>query len=294
MLTFMVPPGIGDFSAMYSKLCNINREISIISSCDNPNRLSDFLDILPRVNNGGYGNFNAAISLVQSLPPGTDLRVLEDGDYFLAINPWLEAGQTVDTWVPGETDYHYEMLVLPDKMFKAMDIIDEAQALRQGPVIGIYTSAHGNARHWNFWLVKEWWSFLEALYNKYQCVFVFIGAEYDIDLGTVLFGMCMAEGIPAINTIGELHISSTIELIQRLDYFFSFPSGLGFLADVVGTPHTMWFPHHLSSMMNTFCDPKNSVSGRTEHRLFEAPGDAIFAFKKKGLIYMEERASCRR
>src|SRR5271167_473443 len=133
MLEFYVPPGIGDFSPMYSKLCNMNREIIIHPSNDSPNRLSPFLDILPKVKNGGNAAHNTFVAMENTVPSGTDLESLPDGDYFLSVNRWMEEGGKIADWVPGETTYHYE---IGDKeSSKALAFLS---SLERDPIVGVY------------------------------------------------------------------------------------------------------------------------------------------------------------
>lgn len=292
-LTFYVPPGIGDFSAMYQKLCNIDREMVIKPANDSPNRMSPFLDILPGVKNGGYAGHNAMISVTQTLPPGTDLASLPDGDYFLSINQWLEDGYLVADWIPGETSYHYEM---DNKKYisHAEEFLNSVW-LQDSPVIGVYCSAYGNARHWGFWTYEEWRKFLELVIKVVpkDSQFVFLGAEYDLQIAELLHMWMLSNNIPSYLTLGAFHIGATVEIIRQLDYFFVFPSGLGFLADVVDTPHTMWFPPNLKSMRGTFCDPENYASGQTCHAMFSTPETAFELFKANELKFLEDK-SCRK
>ena len=284
-LMFYVPPGIGDFSAMYSKLCNIDREIIIRSSNDSPNRLGPFLDILPKIKNGGYAGHGAMTSVNGTLAPGTDLASLPDGDYFLAINSWLEGGGKVADWIPGKTDYHFLMNTLHGQ-FEAAELFQDLK----GPVVGVYCSAYGNSRHWGFWGYEEWRRFLQKVVDMLpeETHFLFLGAEYDVQIADKLHGWMDSCGIQSKLLLGAFHIGTTIEIIRKLDYFFVFPSGLGFLADVVNTPHMMWFPHHLKPMMGSFCDPEN-YDKKTLHCLFSEPEPAFDKFCTSGLRFLEEK-----
>lgn len=291
MLTFMVPPGIGDFSAMYSKLCGLNREISIQVTRDGPNRLLPFLDILPNIKSSGYGMFGTGITLTHTLPPGTDLQTLPEDKYFLSINNWLENGGTVDAWIPGPTDYHFPFNI-PDNLIQAAR--NTLKEVEGRPLIGVYTSAYGNARHWGFWGPQDWCKFLKLIYRMVpkETVFVFIGAEYDLGISAEVHAMLREEDIPSLYTLGDFHIGSTIELIRHLSYFFIFPSGLGFLADVVNTPNLMWFPEHLKSMRYTFTDPKNVEDGISSHALYMTPEAQALIFERGvGLPLFQKRSA---
>lgn len=287
-LTFLVPPGIGDFSAMYQKLCGIDREIIIRPSADAPERIGPFLDILPRIKNGGYSGHGAGVSVYDTLPPGTDLASLPDGVYLLAINSWLENGGKVSDWVPGPTDYHYEVLSSLEYLRPLGHVLAKIPGR---PLIGVYCSAYGNSRHWGFWGREEWREFLTLVHDSLpeDSEYIFIGAEYDVQIADYLVTWMQAAGWHACDTLGMFHISATIELISRLDYFFSFPSGLGFLADVVRTPNLMWLPKHLERMCGTFCDPEQYETNQSLHRIFSTPEIAFQEWKLFGLRHLEER-----
>jgi ADP-heptose:LPS heptosyltransferase len=287
-LTFLVPPGIGDFSAIYQKLCCINREIIIRPSADCPERIAPYLEILPKIKYGGYSGHGANTSVFQTLPPGTDLANLKDGVYILSINTFLEQGGKVADWIPGPTDYHYEIL----KPESAMRPLGHFLGMLPGaPLVGIYCSAYGNSRHWGFWGTEEWREFLELLRADLpqDTEYIFIGAEYDVQIADYLAKWMNITGSHAYDTLGCFHIAATIELIRKLDYFFVFPSGLGFLADVVRTPNLMWFPNHLSPMCGTFCDPEQYESKQSLHAMFSTPEEAYKTFKQFGYKHLEER-----
>ncbi len=286
-LTFFVPPGIGDFSAMYQKLYHVGREIVIRPAMDSPKRMGPFLDILPKVKNGDYAVHSANASLAYTLSPGTDIASLEDGEYFLSINQWLEDGNLVGDWIPGPTEYHYEFDNQPYKY--EVEVFLKSLPADHGPLIGIYCSAYGNSRHWGFWSLEEWREFLEMVSTVLpkNTVYLFIGAEYDVQIADYLHSWMESVSLQSIYTLGSFHIGSTVELIRALDYFFVFPSGLGFLADVVKTPNLMWFPAHLRQMMGTFCDPEQYESGRTMHRTFNSPGRSFEEFSKFGFGFLE-------
>lgn len=295
MLTFQVPPGIGDFSAMYSKLCGVDREMTIIPAGDGPHRLLPFLEILPKVQHKEYGVFGSGHSLAYTLLPGTDLTTYPDGDYFLSVNEWLEQGHHIHDWIPGPTNYHYEMNISDEMKAETQKFIDELH-VDTGVLIGVYCTSYSNSRHWGFWGPNHWFEFLKyvraMLPAEWNPTFVFIGADYDLGIAEAVIKMMLDynadHGFVYFRhayTLGRFHIGSTIELIKKLSYFFVFPSGLGFLADVVNTPHMMWFPANLERMMGTFTDP--SAGRMTTHTLFTGPQAAAKLFEGVGLAQME-------
>jgi hypothetical protein len=167
-------------------------------------------------------------------------------------------------------------------------------SIPRGPLIGVYCSAYGNSRHWGFWDYPLWRSFLEKVSSVLpeNTQFMFIGAEYDVAIADTLHAWMHSVGKQSHLLLGRFHIGGTVELIKQLDYFFVFPSGLGFLADVVNTPHTMWLPMCLELMKGTFVDPENYASQKTYHALFSSPESAFEQFKMVGLRHMEE--SCQK
>lgn len=287
MLHFVVPGGIGDFLAMYLKLVCLKRDDQIIisPSGDGPRRLLPLLTILPRVTPGGYHEFSNGDVMMQTLPPGTDLETLDEGDYCLSINKWLEGGGTVDSWVPGRIDYH-PPFATPDAL--ADPVFDLLERYPDRPLVGIYTSAYGNSRHWGFWGVDQWWEFLNLVFEAVpkETLFIFLGAEYDGELSPRLMQKLDR---PYVDTLGKFHIGATTELIRRLDYFFVFPSGLGFIADMTSTPNLMWFPKHLAKMAYTFVDPEHKDSLLTLHQYFETPLQAFEKWCVIGRRHFQER-----
>src|SRR5713101_3679315 len=135
MLTFLVPSGIGDFSAMYSKLCNLRRDFRVLAVRECPMRILPYLNLLPKIYKGGYGNFPTDMVLVNTLFPGTDLESVPDGEHFLSVNGWMESGKKIDDWLPIPTSYHYHMSIPEQLVQVARDSIEE---VKYRPLIGIH------------------------------------------------------------------------------------------------------------------------------------------------------------
>jgi ADP-heptose:LPS heptosyltransferase len=160
------------------------------------------------------------------------------------------------------------------------------------PKVGVYTSAYGNSRHWGFWDWEMWRDFLKSVAEELpkETYFIFIGAEYDLAISEYVHKWLQENGYNSLDLVGKLEIGGTIEVIRELDYLFSFPSGIGFLADVVNTPNTMWFPSKLDRMRYTFVDPVNRDIGRTVHLNFDIPEDSAKDFVKgPGLLQFQYR-----
>ena len=88
MIRIKVPSGIGDVSWIYSKICNYEGEIELVVCGDGPRRTGPFIDILPGVKNGGYGDFSYHDILREQVPEDANLADYEDQEIFLSANAW--------------------------------------------------------------------------------------------------------------------------------------------------------------------------------------------------------------
>lgn len=288
MLEFFVPPGIGDISWLYSKLTQLARErrIGFRIGASSVNRSGPFVDLLPDIVNLGYGDH---LYPYPHLSPDEDLSRLDDGVYGICANPYLEAGrklQAIYSWQP--TDYHYPLRISDAERQQAASFIDE----RHGrPRIGLYASSSMHRGEWSFWEVHDWLVFVQMLSSRYpEAAFYVIGAEYD-DRTMLIAGEMARLKWNVANGVGRFGIGATIEVIRRLDYFFSFPSGLGILADVVNTPCLMWYPRWNKDLfIDTYADPVNVDLGRHLNQLYVEPNEAFCYFLARGEKWLLERS----
>lgn len=308
-LTFVVPPGIGDISWIYSKVKALAQQRSVaFSICNDPPQRSQlFVDLLPGIKNLGYEKdlpywkaFN------EILPSDTRLGDLPSGRYVLTLNPHLESGRKLAEAYPDQpTDYHYELTLpsLGSRVSRLLNIgptgvtgtagvtgVKERNS-NQTQLIGVYCSSYQHREDILFWRTHEWMAFLRGVKNVLPAArFVVIGAPYDdrtIEVGDALFD---AGEYPLIFT--SQSIGFTCKILKALDYFFAFPSGLGVLADVLNVPAMMWFwgnlPDwgHVKGLFGAYADPSHTESGFHLMAPYENPEMSLQRWIEQGLRHV--------
>ena len=290
MLTFNVPPGIGDISWIYCKLASLGRPFQL-NICENHtlNRACGFVDILPGVVNGGYKNFSYSQAFLKDklgLAPDTDIYRLPDGEYYLSANLWLDAGNRIEGFLPTlEPQFHYELATTDQHKENARKAIEGLPR----PLIVIYTSKYVPPETgWHLWSPDEWAQFCRRLHEHFdgKVGFAFIGAKFDTTIGHEAAEKTAAFA-PAVNLIGKTEVGDVVEIIREADYLVAFPSGMGILGDVIDTPTMMFLPHKLRLLKDTYADPKNIESGRHINTPYLKVDEAFGLWKKTGLPHME-------
>ncbi len=289
MLRFKVPSGIGDVSWLYSKLVNLGRPFNLEICGDEPRRTLPFTDLLPMVDQAEYGDWTYWKTFreeMKGLPPDTNLFDLDEGEYYLSLNQWLEMGCKLEgAFREMDTDYHYDMNT--DEHSEKPEIWLDSNDFQE-PFIGVYTSKYDSYKaDWRFWKHQGWVEFLNKIYERLDgCTFVFIGAKFDMDLGQ-LVSCLMNKTAPTICLIGQTHIGEAIEVIKRCSYLFAYASGIGIMSDVVMTPaiHFLPTPRH-DTLVDTYADPKSIEIGHHINQLFCSVDEAVKVFEEKGLEYV--------
>lgn len=291
-LVFCVPPGLGDISWCYEKLVDVTRRhnVSFRICGDEPRRSFDFVNLLPCVQNLGYGP-SYGITRKRLVPYHTDLMSLPNGNYNLSLNPHLEAGGRIETAYPlQKPHFHYDMNIPAENRTNAIDILKNAGNKVR---LGFYCSSHKHRPLQSFWDEHQWVDFLTQVYAAVpNAQFIALGAHYD-DKTINVYRMLVAKGIPVIAAIGNSPVGQTIEIIRRLDYFFAFPSGLAILADVVKTPCMMWYWSNtlpqFKGFPNSYADPESVRNKRHMNLPYNTPADSFHTFQQHGLSWVSQR-----
>lgn len=261
---FNVPPGIGDVSWCYQKLLDIlpGKDVGFKVCNDKPLRSADFVGILPGVKFLGYGESYNKIKN-RLLPTLTNLASLRPGSYNICMNPHLEAGNLLSNAFPQQrTHYRFPLATAP--------WVTTAEGLLSGKRlrIGFYCSSYAHRPDLGLWSADQWVDMLTRLRHNYpDAEFVALGADYD-DKTKEVVARLQAAKWPLVDTVGTSHIGLTVELIKRLDYFVSFPSGLAILAGILDVPCCMWYWSNIpefKAVRNfpyTYVDPEDKKSGR--------------------------------
>lgn len=257
MKTVNVCPGIGDNIWLLQKLINTGEKFNFRLSDKFPQRGKQIFDLLPQV--------TASCNYVPNLPYSLLKRARQpkkwkevNVDYLnLQCNTHLEAGIRIEKYIE-DLPTSYILPYVTNSTYKLPD---------GKKYIGIYGSSYSTSRHWGFWQHQKWFELIQLLGNDYT--YVIIGAEWDQDLATGLTGLM--QGYDYINTVGLL-LNDVCEILKQLDMFIGFPSGLSILNETIGAKQTiMFYPQHLSLMINSWADPERIKSGRYKGCLFCEP-----------------------
>lgn len=282
-LSFLVPPGIGDISWVYSKVCELAkvRKVEFTIAASYLNRSITYVSLLPNIVNLGYGQQGWPYP---HLDKDVDLSILDSHRYGLTANPFLEAGvKLADIWPKQATNYHYEMN-LPDHA-KANDFIAKISGR---PRIGLYASGHFYGKA--FWEVADLMVLVCKLFMRYpDAALYFVGANWD-DKTKDVAAEAKRLGFNVAECIAQFDIGDTVNVIKRFDYFFLFNAGLGMLSDVVGTPVLMWYPHRgTDAFINTYADPVNVANGRHLNILVDSVDKTWRYFLDRGEQWLLQR-----
>lgn len=276
MRKIKVCAGIGDNIWLLQKLINSGEQFDFELPDGKPQRGKQIFDLLPQVANSatyvpGLTYKKLADRNIQNTVPLWENVKLRS--FYLSANTHLERGKRIEEFLPD----------LPTTFRIPWNVQPHAK-LPTTKYIGIYGSSYSTSRSWGFWDANKWFELIKMIHkHDPQYTFILIGAEWDLDLVGDLVELIRANNfaprngnkrISYVNTVGS-SLGSVIEVMHHLDYFFSFPSGLGILAPTVGCPVTMFYPKHLRLMMNAWASPEDIETGLYKGTQFCEP-DAIF------------------
>ncbi len=280
MRTIKTCPGIGDTIWLFMKLINQPEKFHWKIGDGSPQRGKAIFDLFPQLVESFEYIPQCGYNKVKRNATHGKWHKFTSQEFYLEANSHLELGNRIENFLPDlPTSFKLEYATSYEDEGKALEIlgfdsIDTNEGKIYGgaiePLIGIYTSAYSNARHWGGWEADDWIALIQLIhrYNKgYK--FVFIGAVYDIGISQILM-----EGMPKemyINTIGQ-PLSVVIEILKRLDCFIGFPSGLSIINETLAAKQTiMFFPPHLSKLINAWPDPERIENASYKGCLFCEP-----------------------
>lgn len=267
----IVPAGIGDSIWLLQKLMHAGEKFDFVLPGGNPRRGHQIFDLLPQVANSAtyddgvvYEGKKLTTKKIRSeniiLQPNRQTwdSIIEP-QFCLSANEWLEAGKRIEGFLPDlPTSYKLPWQTTDDDVKKSVELIGTTA---DSSLIGLYGSSYSTSRAWGFWDENKWAELADRIIAiKPDAVFVVIGADWDLDLGTNLIKLLEERKYPYVKVIGET-LGTVVEIMKRLKYFFSFPSGLGILAATLEAPVTMFYPPHLSLMMDAWADPVLIANG---------------------------------
>lgn len=271
MRNIKVCAGIGDNIWLLQKLINTGETFDFQLPDGIPQRGKQIFDLLPQVANSATYVPGLSYATLAAKNIQAECRYwhqIKEQDFYLSCNWWLEHGHRLENFFPDiQTSFR-----IPWQTEKYSLNVERNFPSRNG-YIGIYGSSYSTTRAWGFWDEHKWFDLIARIYHHNPTyVYVIIGAEWDLDLGRKLVQLLQENRIPYINTIGE-PLGAVIEIMKRLHYLFSFPSGMGILAPTVGCAGVMFYPDHLKAMVNAWAAPEDIASGLYKGCMFCEPAE---------------------
>jgi len=253
-----VPAGIGDYSWMHSKLCTIpDAEFEIFVPDCYPQRTKPYIDLLPNCTGKvGRHDYNDLLNWGRVRGGKTWEQILKnnnDGNDFIYLqcNEHLGAGIPLADWLPDlKTDFHYKLDVDFENKYPW------PKEYKDSKKIGITMASMRGIRAWNAWLPETWAEFVRKVNRDHpDVVFVLLGGQWDIDTAVELMGILDGK-VKCIDLVGMTNIKEAIKIIDEVDYFIGYSSGLTVLRTVVNKPCTTLWPRHQMMLINSWAPPE--------------------------------------
>lgn len=264
----VVPAGIGDVSWLWSKLSTIDdAQFEIFSPNTYPQRTKVFCDTLAKAK-GGLGNHSYRDIMVWGSNKGRDSwqetvnSFGEDEFIYIQANEHLGQGKRLEEWMPDlGVDFHYGF----NFDFK------EPYFTEEGPYMALHMASIKGIRAWKAWLPEMWYAFLQAIHKDFPDIrFVILGGTWDIDTASELIGL--ADGkLDLTDLTGKTTIKEAIRILDSVDYYIGYSSGLGVLSNVLWTPSTSLWPSHQSELIYSWPDPRMIESRDYMGFVYDAP-----------------------
>ena len=271
--TIGVCAGIGDNIWLIQKLLHAGEKFAFCMTDDEPKRGKQIFDLAPFVTGHfEYGRFDAFRVLNNNIQDHIPLwRDIKEPSFYLSINHHLEIGRRIEEFLP-DLPLSYRIDWATSEFEK---MLATKSLSRPGPYIGLYGSSYSSVRSWGFWKAPEWTELAVRVRTLIpEARFAVIGASFDMDLANDLILSLSRLGIPVTPIVG-MSLGTVVEVMKKLSYFFSFPSGLAMLATTIGTPTLMFYPKHLEKMIDAWADPKDITSLLYKGMLFCEPEKAL-------------------
>lgn len=269
--TIRVCSGIGDNIWLLQKLVNSGERFNFKLAGEAPRRGKALFELLPSVSfSAEYAPHTsiacaALLNAQKNCETWAEITRRYPPDFHLSANGHLEFGRRIEEFLPDlKTSFAIDWMTSPAA---------KAEAALLTPVgtkwIGLFGSSYASQRVWSFWGAEEWSRLASALSLRFGNVigFVVIGAAFDSDLAGRLVENLSRHG-RRLSIVIARPLEVVVEVLKRLSYFFSFPSGLGILAPTVHCPTLMFYPPILEKMMNAWADPIAIETGAYKGMLF--------------------------
>ena len=292
LLSFRVPPGIGDISWVYSKLAGLGRPLRIEVADSGPRRALPYLELLPLVKESCYVQAPNPAKIVavpaicqagKALPTWSAeqlVRAASEEVVPIDLNGWLEAGNRIEDFMPEiPTVHHYEMQLPPGP-----PMIGDGAApieLFWRRFVCFYCANQDTVRRWHGWEPRQWGALARLLMDQCDLDGVaLVGATWDRSFAERVFAALDFTAV--LDLVGHFSLADTLRAIRRSLYLVAFPSGIPILATVMSRPTVMFYPDSLRGLMTSWAPPDVLEDGTYKAMPFCEP-EAVFDWIKEKL-----------
>ena len=270
-IELVVHPGIGDLSWIFSKLSTTGEKFDLVIAEDlKTQRAMPLVEMVECINSARYGGHSEYYPLAKcgnSTFADYKKAGKEGKKLYMTANNWLEKGKRLEGYLPDlETDFHYKLDTSPQDDWAAEKLAGHRR------LMGIYTSGAEGIKVWNGWSHLEWTDFIRQVDWQFPyTTFVFLGAQWDMDMREPMLKMMEEYRIDYLDFIGKTDLIRATAIIKQLDYFAGYASGLTILANVVRTPVLMLYPNHLVKLINSWPSVESMIDGTYQGHTWQRP-----------------------
>jgi ADP-heptose:LPS heptosyltransferase len=175
------------------------------------------------------------------------LNAFGDDIIYIESNEHLGQGRPLKDWLPDlEPNYHFKFNLKDENLKFHIN----------SPSFGFHTASIQGIRNWNAWMPETWVEFLQLVHKEFpDFTFVALGGYWDLDTIQEIKGM-LKDDFPLIDLVGKTTISDAIRILDRLDYYVGFSSGLNCIRNVLNKPCAVLWPKHQRELIWSHPDPE--------------------------------------
>lgn|SRR5262245_8534529 len=265
MKTIGCPSGIGDFSWLWSKLCNVRDELDKILVADGwPYRTREYVELCGI--NCEYGQFNYQMILlsesVNRCETWDDVVSNPAETILLEPNTHLELGHRLEDWLPDlPTTFHYPLKTTEEDYAHVQKLLVDVPR----PWIGVSCASYRGSEAWRTWSRHEWKELLTRLkavgWNP-----VLLGGFWD----DLTFNVARELSLPDL--VGKTNTGECIALLDLLDSYIGFSSGLNVIRTVLNQPAFALWPDHQEKLATSWVPPHMLHTRRYNWSLYKDVG----------------------
>jgi len=284
LLSFRVPPGIGDISWIYSKLAGLGRPLRIEVADSGPRRALPYLELLPLVKESCYVKAPNPANMRggKALPSWSAEQLVSAASEDIVpidLNCWLEAGNRIEDFIPNiPTVHHYPIdIEKADGTFAGWGELNARLCFR---FVCFYCANADTVRRWHGWKPAQWASLARLLFSQFSLDgIVLLGAKWDRPFADEVHA---ALHVRVVDLVGKLPLAGTLYIISRSRYLVAFPSGIPILATVLSRPTVMFYPDSLKGLMTSWV-PRDVLDDGTYKAMPFCEPERVFEWIKERL-----------